>query len=69
MIAEPAEPALVICPHCDGWSCENCGWQGVLVNELSEADVIDDPQLGDPAELPEDATITLAEVLARGLES
>jgi hypothetical protein len=69
MTAEPAEPALVICPHCHGWTCEDCGWQGVLVSELIEADVIDDPQLGDPAELPEDATLTLGERLAEGMGS
>lgn len=66
---EPAEPALVICPHCYGGACEDCGWQGVLVNELIEADVIDDPLLGDPTELPEDATTTLGERPAEGMRS
>lgn len=25
MNAEPADPTLVICPHCDSWVCEHCG--------------------------------------------
>lgn len=69
MNAEPAEPALVICPHCYGGACEDCGWQGVLVNELIEADVIYDPRLDDPTELPEDATTTLGERPAEGMRS
>lgn len=41
MNAEPAEPALVVCPHCHGGACEDCSWQGFLPHELDEIDVLD----------------------------
>lgn len=39
--AEPAEPVLIIHEACKGYGCEDCKWEGLLVNELSEADVTD----------------------------
>lgn len=39
--AEPAEPVLIIHEACRGYGCEDCKWEGLLVNELSEVDVID----------------------------